>query len=158
MKLPRLLSVGLLCVCWGLISCSSSKGPLIKDKVPLTHVKGKILVDGQPTAGVIVRYYPDGPIAETRQKYLLNFQAMTFLDGSFKFQTYALGDGVPAGEYSLVFTLLEQKNSGEFERLAEEFTDRKNPFKKIKVEPGADLDLGLIELKSVEPNKQLSSL
>ncbi len=129
-------------------SCSRTKRPLITDKVPLTHVTGTVLVDGVPTSGVHVQYVPQGEIAERRERYLNRFFLMTGEGGKFSLSTYVNGDGIPYGEYVLEFKLLEQRLSGEVDKFSGNYSNIRSPFMTIKVEKGADVDLGEIELKT----------
>lgn len=143
-----------LCVCLAQTSCSrKASRPVVKDKVALSKVTGSVVVDDQPRSGVWVRYYPTGPLAETRQQYLSNFQATSTAKGTFSFQTYEPGDGVPAGEYGVYFSLQDQRRAGAVELLAEEFTNSKKPYKKITVVQGENIDLGQINLKTGKPRK-----
>ena len=60
--------------------------------------KGKVLVDGQPLAGVLVVFYPEAPFADTKADYP---RGATGEDGSFVISTYREGDGAPAGQYGV---------------------------------------------------------
>jgi hypothetical protein len=82
-----------------LVCCSCGPKDPIKFK-PTFSVTGRVLVDGQPTAGVEVRGMgvagkvegaPTSPVASSDAA------------GKFTMQTYKRDDGVSAGEYDLVF-------------------------------------------------------
>ena len=139
-------------------SCSRSKRPVAKDKVPLVHVTGTVHVDEQPASGVMIRYVPLSQIAETRPQYINGFTVQSDSDGAFQFKTYAKGDGVPAGEYALLFTMFsqdkaEQIRDGEYDKLGGQYSNVQRPLKTIKVVEDEDIELGVIELKSVPKKK-----
>lgn len=141
-----------------LTSCSkSSHGPLIKDRVPLTKVTGKVLVDGEPAPGLLIKYVPKGAIAETRQEVLGRLYVMTDKQGIFSFRTYTNGDGVPPGEYKLLMSWVSQDKDeimrhGEVDKLGGQYLTK--PYKEIKVEGAQPMDLGTIELASRTPQKK----
>ncbi|WP_010583254.1 hypothetical protein [Schlesneria paludicola] len=152
MHLRRMLAVALSLSC-PLIGCSQGDPSRIKDKVPLTKVTGAIMVDGNPTGGVILKYVPVGDIAEKREAYIKSFTVMTNNDGAFALKTYARGDGVPAGEYKLYCQYfppeeqVKRRESGE-DRFGGKYIPPKPPAKIITVKTGENLDVGTIELKS----------
>ena len=133
-----------------LISCGRS-APEIKNKVPLTRVTGKVLVDGEPKEGVWVRYLARSATAEQRPEYKCGV-VVTDRSGDFALKTYTEKDGVPAGEYGLNFSLLAKADSPAIklrpELLPPECTDVKQPYQTFKVEQGNDLSLGEIQLKT----------
>lgn len=131
---------------------SHSERPEITDRVPLSHVTGKILVDGLPTSGVQVRYIPRYEIAETRDRFLNRFYVHSNDTGDFSLSTYVDGDGIPIGEYVLEFTWLEQQFSGEFDRLGGKYSNPEKPHIQIRVEDGKDLDLGELEFQTLQRN------
>jgi hypothetical protein len=67
-------------------------------RVETTPVRGVILVDGQPAAGVKVECRPVTPDASLP----LIPSAMTDEKGRFAIGTYEQGDGAPPGDYQLV--------------------------------------------------------
>jgi hypothetical protein len=142
-----LLSLICCCLVCSQISCSRSKGKVVKDKVPLSHVTGTVLINSEPAQNVIIDCVPLSPIAETRPQFGTLFRAVTALDGTFSLSTYSRGDGVPYGQYAVLFKRLEQRPSGEKDLLGGQYSDVLKPLMKIKVEEGTDLDLGEITLK-----------
>jgi hypothetical protein len=155
MRFP--IAIALIVTCFLQVSCSRSRGPKVKDKVPLAKVKGKVLVDGQPASGVIVRYAPENPVAETRKEVLGRFYVMTNSKGDFALRTYANGDGVPFGDYLLTMTWFSQDKdeilrAGEVDKLGGQYA--KTPYSKFKVEAAKEIDLGTIELKSPSLKKK----
>ena len=129
-------------------SCSRPRRPVIRDKVPLTHVTGTVLVDGVPASGVHVQYVPQGEIAEKRDRYLNRFFLLTQDGGKFSLSTYQNGDGIPAGEYVLEFKWINQLLSGEEDRFGGYYSNVRSPFMKIQVEENQDVDLGEIDLRT----------
>lgn len=140
---PAIITLFLL----GLPSCqdSSYRAP-IPDKVPLAHVTGVILVNDNPMAGVQIQYVPQAEIAEKRERYRNRFFLQTGDGGKFSLSTYIHGDGIPFGEYALEFKWLEQRFSGEVDRLGGRYSYPAISKFKFKVEQGKDLDLGEIRL------------
>lgn len=129
-------------------ACSRPGRPPITDKVPLTRVTGTVLVDGVPMSGVHIQYVPQGAIAEKRERYLNRFFLLSGNGGRFSLSTYQTGDGIPYGEYVLEFKWIEQRLSGELDKLGGHYANAKLPFMIIQVEENHDLDLGEIELKT----------
>lgn len=148
---PRLV-VAIMITCLTQVSCFRSKAPEIKDKVPLTKVTGKVLVDGEPTGGVLLRYRPESDVGEKRPEYA-SFYVHTKEDGTFTLRTYVNGDGVPQGDYKLFFqyfpaTLKESRQIGDGDKLGGKYSNPKEPPKKFSVKDGSPVDLGTFELKS----------
>ena len=138
----------LLCCNVCQFSCTRSSRHQNNDKVPLVHVTGTVLVDGVPTAGVHIQYVPQSEIAERRERYLNRFFLLSREGGKFSLSTYVDGDGIPIGEYALEFKWIEQRLSGEIDKLGGVYADSSSPFLKIKVEKGRDINLGEIQLTS----------
>ena len=155
----RYFSISILfTLCLVQSSCSRSKRPVAKDKVSLVHVTGTVHVDEEPASGVMIRYVPLSPIAEKRPQYVNGFTVQSDSDGAFEFKTYAKGDGVPEGEYALLFTMFsqdkaEQIRDGEYDKLGGQYSNVQRPLKTIKVVEDEDIELGVIELKSVPKKK-----
>ncbi len=144
-NLGRLIGCGLLCLVAG---CGAkSEKPFTKATI---KVSGIITVDGSP---------PETPIQlECRSELVSDAEhpsvssATTSEDGSFEISTYAPGDGVPEGSYSLVATCLK------FDALSNQFKEpdllrgkydaiEESP-KTFEVAAGDEpLDLGTIDLK-----------
>ncbi len=145
----RAFFLSLICCClvFSQISCSRSKGKVIKDKVPLSHVMGTVVINSEPAQNVMIDCVPLSPIAEKRPQFGTSFRAVTESDGTFSLSTYSRGDGIPYGQYAVLFRKLEQKPSGEIDLLGGQYSDIQKPYLKIKVEEGEELDLGEIALK-----------
>ena len=128
------------------LGCGQSK-PTIKNKVPLTHVSATVLVDGEPISGVWVLHRALGSCAETRIEYNEGLDRST-KDGGVLLHTYDANDGLPAGEYGLSFTYVDTGSKSREQLLEEVYADRANPYMKIVVEQGKELNLGEIALKT----------
>jgi hypothetical protein len=73
-------------------SCGTSH----PERVALVPARGRVLFDGKPAAGVVLRFYPDParsdaltPVAQTKE------------DGTYDVTTYETGDGGPPGRYKV---------------------------------------------------------
>lgn len=71
-------------------------------KLPVSPVTGKVLFDGKPPVGAIVRMIPTDP---NMQKVIGSSVGIVEADGTFKTRTYPGGapDGAPNGDYLVVF-------------------------------------------------------
>ena len=144
-----------LCV---LTSCSRPvHGPVIKDRVPLTKVTGKVLVDGEPAPGVLIKYVPKGTLPETRPEVLGRLFVVTDKNGAFSLRTYSNGDGIPQGEYKLLMTWISQDKDeimrkGEIDKLGGQYLTK--PFKEFTVDTDKPIDLGTLELASRSSQKK----
>jgi hypothetical protein len=83
----RALAV-LLLVLLTLIGCGGQR--------PTYQVQGKVLCDNKPAVGAVVTFHrTDGDTSILPNGVVKG-------DGTFELTTYALGDGIPAGEYRVV--------------------------------------------------------
>ena len=78
------------------LGCSKAKGP---PRIKTTPVSGRIHVDDQPAVALTIECHPKSP--ESPIKYPVI--AMTDGEGKFVFGMYQAGDGLPEGQYVLVF-------------------------------------------------------
>jgi len=96
----RLLALLLLCLL--LTSCGKSRFK------PLYPVKGRVLVNGEPTADVTVQFHSlDDPGDQ-----LVSPTAATDEDGWFTVSTYNANDGMPAGSYDVTMIWLMTDKRG----------------------------------------------
>jgi hypothetical protein len=73
---------------------------------PVFPVRGQVLLDGKPLAGVQVAFHPvAAPGPDDGRPY-----ARTDANGRFAVSTYGTGDGAPPGEYKI--SLHDLQNSG----------------------------------------------
>ncbi len=80
----------------------SMAAPPLSRKLPVFPVSGKVLLDGVPAEGVVVRCIPMDPQV---QKIVGSSVGVVEADGTFKLKTYPgrSPDGVPKGDYLVVF-------------------------------------------------------
>jgi hypothetical protein len=133
----------LLLVAW--VSGCGGDEPFRKTTSP---VKGKITVDGAaPGSEVQLECHS---VAGIDTQHPTFSQSSTDAEGNFAISTYAAGDGVPAGEYVLVFTwqdfnVMSRSYSGP-DKLKKRYNDPKTSEIKVSVKEGEPLDLGVIAL------------
>ena len=75
---------------------SDEKG-VVRKTQPTVQLRGRVLLDGQPVDGAMVRFYRKN--LTTEGKYDFVGDGMTEADGTFGVSTYKAFDGIPAGEY-----------------------------------------------------------
>ena len=94
-KLNACLGLPLLFLVGSLISCGGGD----ENRVPVLPVKGRVLLDAEPAVGAYVEFIQKNPIAATK-----NISPTSSVDenGNFLLSTYALGDGVPEGDYHVL--------------------------------------------------------
>ncbi len=113
-------------------------------RVDTFPVSGVVLVDGTPTAGVLVACYPQG---ETEVKRRLVTQ--TDDQGAFSIGTYESSDGLPEGEYKLTFEWIEGTMLGpETDKLKGAYSDPEKSEHPVTVKDGEENDLGEIKLST----------
>jgi 5-hydroxyisourate hydrolase-like protein (transthyretin family) len=137
--------LGVVSVCLSITSCSKTDSNR-KVTVP---VSGEVYVDGQPAATLQVQCHP---LAGMDKEQPTITQAITGDDGKFQLATYEAGDGAPLGEYKLTFvwqdfSVIAASFSGP-DKLKDRYNDPKSSEVTLKVEEGAPIDLGRIELST----------
>lgn len=129
-----------------IVCCACGEKPLENQKATFP-VKGKVLVDGQPAAMLTIDCVPVAGIDKANPT---TTSAMTDKDGVFSLSTYKTGDGVPEGEYVLLFewgTLNTFKHSYEGDKLNGRYKDPQQSVAKFTVKKGQQpLELGEIKL------------
>ncbi len=105
---------------------------------------GVVEVDGQPAEGVFVTCYPDKDTSE----YQRPLGTITGGDGKFAFSTYAANDGLPEGQYKLVFQWNELGIDKTADRLGGNYTDPAKSKIELFVGNGETGNLGIIELST----------
>lgn len=153
MRVHSLCCFSLLLTTFCSTSCSGPPpGPKI-NKVPVVSVRGSVTVDGKPEAGVIVRCIPVGAFQPAELSAALG--GRTNEDGEFTLSTYEIDDGVPPGDYTLLFvwptpSLKKQSRADEEknDRLKGRYSKAGQAAVKIKVEADQPQILDEIELKT----------
>lgn len=113
-------------------------------------VVGKVTVDGKPPGSAV--QIECHPASGMDAQHPTVSQTESDPEGNFKISTYAAGDGVPAGEYTLTFTWLEfnimSRSYGGPDKLNGKYSDPKTSEIKITVKEGSETNLNTIELKT----------
>jgi hypothetical protein len=143
--MSSLRAIGLMTACVLLVGCSSTaQGPPRK---PVSPVTGELIVDGKPAAMVQVELHDPNAATASVHSYSM---AYTEADGKFSFTTYEQNDGVPPGEYTVLFYWgdmnLVTKQYGGPDKLKNKYREPGKSPVKLKVEEGKPTDLGRIEL------------
>ncbi|MFO0918159.1 MAG: carboxypeptidase-like regulatory domain-containing protein [Planctomycetaceae bacterium] len=124
--------------------CSGERKP--PNEKPVIPVSGVVLVDGEPKAGIQIRFHAE---AEDPRNATLSM-AKTDEEGLFKAWTYRVDDGVPPGEYTVTFN--DQSETKPHMRSGPDlfkgrYSDPKTSNFKLTVpEKGMPIDMGTIEL------------
>jgi hypothetical protein len=111
-------------------------------------VTGVVVVDGQPTAGLMVMCHD---VKGLDTEHPTKSSAFTDENGRFEISTYEKADGVPEGEYMLTFAWCDfNAFSMGFgpDKLNERYTDPETSEYRVTVEAGKPNDLGRIELSA----------
>jgi hypothetical protein len=119
MKMQRLHELGCLILVMTIVGCGS--GSITPPRT--VPVSGAVLMNGQPVAGVVVRFHPQFDIGTV--KYIPS--AETDGQGQFTLNTGAPGNGAPIGDYVVTFEkpliVSDDANSG-IETEVDEFEGR----------------------------------
>jgi hypothetical protein len=137
-----------------------------KDRRPTYPVTGEVTIDGNPGAYVTIMFIPISDLSKVEDaSYNSGCGAQADSQGKFMANTYAQGDGAPAGEYVLVFDwvgptganprqvdisgsdTVPDPTAQKFNRKYGRSSARKKEFT-IKVEEGKPTDVGKLELKT----------
>lgn len=153
MRVHRFRDLALIMTVCCLASCGEKRlGPKI-NKVPVVPVSGTVKVDGKPEAGVVIRCVPLGEFKNTDIINSMGGQTDTL--GEFTLHTYEIDDGVPPGEYALLFAwpTVTLKKGGRADedkndRLKKKYSKLDQPFLKIKVEPDTPKTLEEVQLST----------
>lgn len=127
------------------VSGCGSEEPFRKATSP---VKGKITIDGAaPGSEVQIECHA---VSQMDPAHPTFSHTATDAEGMFSISTYAAGDGVPAGDYVLIFSwqdfnLMTRSFSGP-DKLKGRYSDVAKSEIKLTVKEGEPLDLGIIPL------------
>lgn len=136
-RLGWVVAAVVLALCAG---CGEPRGGPRVETSPLT---GKVLVDGTPTANVLVACYPESQSEAVKNKLMIK----TDEEGVFSMATYEAGDGVPEGVYRLTFECMEGTLLGkQTDRLKGAYVDPNKSKFEVTVKKGETNDLGEINL------------
>ena len=136
-RLALVLGIGLVGCLPG---CGKEKGT--SDRLPTFPVHGKLLINGSPAPGAMVKF-----IAEQHEGRVPT--AIVREDGSFSASYYDTEDGAPAGEYKLLVVWMLPPPEGGMaqDALGGRFLDPARPVATITVVP-AENRLPLMELST----------
>lgn len=134
----------LLCCCVAVLGCGGEE-PFRKATSP---VKGKVTVDGAAPGSEIQIVCHFLGTADTQHPTYS--QAATDAEGNFSISTYEAGDGIPAGDYVLVFTwrdynVMARSYTGP-DKLKNRYSDPMTSPIKLTVKDGEPLDMGVVAL------------
>jgi hypothetical protein len=148
----RVLLGGLSLAVFALVfGCGETKN----SQLPVVPAKGKVTVNGQPGAKLMLVFVP----SKTEQG--VKPSTTTSADGSFDVRTYTTGDGAPEGEYKVTVSVAGEfdptlSDSKREELAAQRKTEAAKipiPYQKaettpltVKIEKGKP-DLGVLEIK-----------
>lgn len=80
-----------------------------KSDVPLAHVEGTVLLDGQPLANAIVEFQPEGPVGKVRPSI-----GETGPDGKYKLRFSRDRWGAVVGNHKVLITTFSPSGDGRF--------------------------------------------
>jgi hypothetical protein len=138
--------VGIVMLTWVMLVCGCSKTD--DGRKPTSPVTGEVYVDGQPAAGVHVKFHDVKGFDAANPTVSAS---MTDESGHFSASTYDQGDGVPAGDYTVTFEWGElNKFSMQYsgDKLKGKYSDPEKTEHRITVTDGSSTDMGRIELKT----------
>ena len=126
------------------IGCSSKLPG--EPRLKTTPVSGIVYVDGEPAIALTVECHPDSKDCPIKHPVM----ASTDANGKFSLGMYQAGDGLPEGEYRLVFTWPEVGLSQK-DRLKGYYSIPSKSKTKVIVGAGDSGDLGIIDLSTKGP-------
>lgn len=114
------------------------------ERVPVFPVSGKVLVNGKPTAGVLVVLHHQGGDLPLPGRP----NAKTAADGTFRLTSYEPQDGAPAGTYALTAHYFKNSadDDGSFDQFKNRYGDPAKPVRTVTIGPTTN-ELPVLELK-----------
>jgi hypothetical protein len=94
----------------GMVGCLAIAG-CGDGKIARNKIHGLVKVDGQPAAGVLVIFCPQGDGPPEFQK--ARPMGLTQNDGTFFVNTFGGGDGAPAGQYKVLMSWAAPAKGGQ---------------------------------------------
>ena len=86
--------------------------------INLVPVSGSLLFKGQPAAGAMLIFHPEG---QDEDNHAIRPSAVTDVEGRFELTSFENGDGAPPGKYNVaVIWELEPEASGGFSSLGQD--------------------------------------
>ena len=133
-----------LCIALSLavVGCKQP-GPQGGARLKTMPVQGIVHVDGEPAKGVTVTFH----VEPGKSKMENNSITVTDENGAFFASTYVDKDGLPEGEYRLLFKWPQiQIGDKRPDKLKGAYNNPQTSEVKLTVEDGTPVDLGVIEL------------
>ena len=114
-------------------------------RIPVFPVRGKVTLDGQPAVGAFVKFKM---INGTEQTKWMMPQGTTEEDGTFRLDTYEIGDGAPEGNYNVFINWptpeegVETTAPESLEFIREKYANREEPQlqAEVKLLPESETD------------------
>jgi hypothetical protein len=125
--------------------CSCSQGTGFPETI--CYVTGTVYVDDEPAGNLSVTCHD---VSARGTKPLPDASTLTDAEGNFTFSSFANGDGIPEGEYTLTFfwgtmNLEAMKYEGP-DKLNRRYQDAISSKVRVTVSDGAPVELGRIDL------------
>jgi hypothetical protein len=125
--------------------CSCSQGTGLPETI--CYISGTVYVDGEPASNLSVTCHE---VTARAKKPSSDASTLTDGEGTFTFSSFANGDGVPEGDYTLTFfwgtmNLKAMKYEGP-DRLNGRYDDASSSEIRITVSDGTPVELGRIDL------------
>ncbi len=128
-----------------LVSISLAGCGEARNEKQVYKVTGRVLVDGKPAEGVLLGIHDSAPMDK---KFPTAPQGQTIADGKLIISTYAEGDGLPEGDYTITFTWQEfnpvSRSYTGPDKLNKRYADPKSS--KVTAKVKGPVDLGEIQL------------
>lgn len=156
----RMARLTLLFVCSALMGCGGATSPRepqsIKDKLKdLVPLKGEVTVGGSPTTNLTISALNEKDLEEQMKwrnvgsQRSLATNGSVAPDGKFSFTTRDLNDGLPAGNYIILFSKYVENgvNDPSADSFNSQYNDPTTSTYKVTLEKGKPHDMGKIDLK-----------
>jgi hypothetical protein len=130
----------------GIFMIGCSEPPRGGPRIKTTPVIGIVSVDGEKAEGIEVGCIPDG--ASELKRPLSTF---TDKDGKFTLGTYQSGDGLPQGNYTLIFKWEVPGPGVPINKLDKRYNDPKLSKNTVIVKDGEKNEIGEIKLSKKFP-------
>lgn len=141
---PAILRIALVAGSLAAVSCTTGcrQKPTGAVRIPTYPVHGRLLVDGAPAPGAMVKFRSKRQPGRTPTGIVRD-------DGSFSVSFYDTEDGAPAGEYALFVVWMQTPAQGGLaqDRLGGRFLDPARPVATVVVSAGQN-SLTPIELST----------
>jgi hypothetical protein len=129
-------------------------------RIPVYPVRGKVTLDGQPAVGAFVKFKMINGSGQT--KWMMP-QGTTDEDGTFRLDTYEMGDGAPEGNYNVFINWPTPEDGVEttapesLDFIREKYANREDPQlqAEVKLLPDSESDEIVIPTFDLTVNEYL---